>query len=279
MSLFFDEDGDLKVLPVIVGCLLGIVLFVLAINSFTVIDTGTRGVVTLGGDIRYTLTEGFHMVNPIAGVNKVTVSSQKVEVDASAASKDLQTVTAKVALTYRVEPNAVEQVYRTVRNDYESVIVAPGLQDSVKAATAQYTAEELITKRQQVRDAVMTNLRNKYAGTGITVNDFNITDFDFSPQFNAAIESKVTAEQKAKEAENKLKQVEAEAKQSVARAEAEAQAIRLQGDAANSSNYIRLKELEVQQSFAAKWNGVACQTNCWGSATGPIPVMQLGNQQ
>lgn len=253
-----------------------IFLVVIAFLPFTTVDSGERGVVKQLGQVKDTLDPGFHIVNPFTTeVIKMDVRVQKEEVDAGAASKDLQTVTTKVAINYRLDPKEVARIYTEVEKDYGPKIIAPKLQEAVKAATAKYTAEELITKRAVVKDEMKLAMTEKLSGTGILLDDFNIVNFDFSAQFNAAIEAKVTAEQKAKEAQNKLVQVQAEAQQSIEKAKAEAESIRLQSQAANNDKFIQLKQLEVQQAFANRWNGVL-PTNLYGSA--PIPFLDLGGR-
>lgn len=259
------------------GVIAVIVLILLfAFLPFTTVDSGERGVVTKFGKVDSTILEpGFHIINPFStDVIKMDTRIQKDEVEAAAASKDLQTVTAKVALNYRLDPSQVARIYIDVNKEYSAKIVAPKLQEAVKAATAKYTAEELITKRAIVKDEMKTAMVEKLNGTGIVLDDFNIVNFDFSTQFNSAIEAKVTAEQKAKEAQNKLVQVQAEAQQSIEKAKAEAQSIRLQSEAANNDKFIQLKRLEVQAEFAKRWNGVL-PVNLYGSA--PIPFLNLGN--
>jgi regulator of protease activity HflC (stomatin/prohibitin superfamily) len=253
--------------------LIFILIAVLSLLPFTTVDSGERGVVTQFGEVKNTLEPGFHVINPFStDVIKMDVRVQKDEVEASAASKDLQTVSAKVALNYRLDPKEVARIYIDVNQDYSTKIVAPKLQEAVKAATAKYTAEELITKRAIVKDEMKLAMQEKLNGTGILLDDFNIVNFDFSTQFNAAIESKVTAEQKAKEAQNRLVQVQAEAQQSIERAKAEAENIRLQSQAANSDRYIQLKQLEVQLEQARRWNG-QLPVNLYGSA--PIPFLPV----
>jgi prohibitin 2 len=260
----------------IVAAVIAVIVLVLILSfwPFTTVDSGERGVVRQFSKVIGTLEPGLHFINPFTtDVINMDVRLQKDEVEATAASKDLQTVSAKVALNYRLDPKEVMRIYTEVEKEYGVKIIAPKLQEAVKAATAKYTAEELITKRAVVKDEMKLAMAEKLQGTGILLDDFNIVNFDFSPQFNAAIEAKVTAEQKAKEAQNKLVQVQAEAQQSIERAKAEAENIRLQSQAANNDKFIQLKQLEVQQEFARKWNGVL-PVNLYGSA--PIPFLDLG---
>lgn len=268
-----------RTIKTVVYSVIGLILFVLIVSNwpFVQVSEGERGIILKFGQAQeQVLGTGLKIVNPFStDIEKMDVRVQKEEVTASAASKDLQTVSSKVAVTYHLDETKVLQVYKAVRQDYSNRYIAPNIQEAVKAATAKYTAEELITKREAVRDEIKTNFVDKLAGTGLIVDGISIVDFDFSGQFNAAIEAKVTAEQKAKEAENKLKQVEAEAKQSVAKAQAEAEAIRLQGDAANSQNYIRLKELEVQLEFAKHWTGNYPQYYITGGNNAPVQFLPI----
>lgn len=130
-------------------------------------------------------------------------------------------------------------------------LIDPALQEAVKSVTAKYTAEQLITKREEVTSAIQVQLRNKLQPSGIEVDGFNVINFDFSTSFNAAIENKVTAEQNALAAKNKLDQVKYEADQRVAEADGEAKAIAIQAAAIQNQGgaaYIQLKALE-------KWDG------------------------
>lgn len=273
----YEETRNTSTVKWVAGGIAALIVLILVIAflPFTTVDSGERGVVTKFGKVDSKILEpGFHIINPFStDVIKMDVRVQKDEIEATAASKDLQTVSAKVALNYRLDTKEVARIYTDVNKEYSVKIISPKLQEAVKAATAKYTAEELITKRAIVKDEMKVAMTEKLQGTGIILDDFNIVNFDFSTQFNAAIEAKVTAEQKAKEAQNKLVQVQAEAQQAIERAKAEAENIRLQSSAANNDKYIQLKQLEVQQTFANKWNG-QLPTNLYGSA--PIPFLDLG---
>jgi len=256
-----------------VGLMVVIVLF-LIINPFVIVSAGERGIVLNWGAVSDSiLNEGISWRVPIMQkVVKMDVKIQKEEVDASAASKDLQTVTSKVALNYHLDPDNINRLWKNIGKDYKSRVVDPGIQESVKAATAKYTAEELITKREQVKDDIKQSLKVKLANDFVIVDELNIINFDFSAEFNKTIESKQVAVQQALKAENDLKRIKTEAEQRVATAEAEAKSIRLQSDAANNEKYILLKELEVKMKMAEKWNGVL-PGNIYASA--PLPIMDI----
>ena len=201
------------------------------------------------------------MVNPItSSILIFDVRIQKEAVQASAASKDLQTVTTTLALNYHLDPEKVDQLYQKIGKDYKERIIDPAVQEAIKSITAKYTAEELITKRELVKQEVKIALFERLKGDFIAVDDLSIVNFDFSSSFNAAIENKVTAEQDALAAKNKLEQVKFEAEQRVAEAKGEAEAIKIQAQAITQqggADYVKLKSIE-------KWNGV-------------LPVYSLGN--
>ena len=237
------------------GFSIGLIIFLLLIVvlnfPFGTIGAGERGIqLRFGAVTGKIFNEGLYFRIPfVETIKKIDVKIQKDEVGASAASKDLQTVSSVVALNYHLDPLGVAKLYQEVGVDYNSRIIAPALQESVKAATAEFTAEELITKRPEVRERIKELLSEKLVKRNILLDDFNIISFDFSLTFNAAIEAKVTAEQKALAAQNKLEQVKFEAKQKVADARGKAEAIRIESAALrNNPQVLQLRALE-------KWDG------------------------
>lgn len=250
-----------------------IVAIILFFGSFTIVRTGDIGIVYRLGKITRTLEPGFHFKAPfIDGVTKVDTLSQKEQVPATAASKDLQNVNATVAVEFGVDPQKVTQLYQEIGKDYKSKVIDPAVQEAVKGATAKYTAEELITKRELVREDIKVSLSARLTASYINLKQVSIVNFDFSPGFNNAIEEKVKAEQNALTSKNLLEQKKYEAEQVIVTAEATAKSIRLQSDAANNEKYIALKRLEVELEQAKKWNGVL-PVNVYGSA--PIPFLNV----
>lgn len=226
----------------------------IVINPIVKVDAGERGVLTHWGavDQEVILEPGIHWRMPIRDkVIKMDVLTQKEERGASASSKDLQIVTSKVAINYHLDPLSVNKLYENLRREYSDRVISPAIEEFIKKTTAQFTAEELITKREEVkgqlRDAITENLERNH----IMVEDIFITDFDFSADFNKAIEAKVTAEQRALEEKNKLEQIKFQAEQKITTAEAEARAIEIQAQAVTQQggkDYVQLKAIE-------KWNG------------------------
>ena len=155
----------------------------------------------------------------------MNIQIQKAVATESTASSDLQEVTTTVAVNYRLRSDSVLTIYRDLRNDYETRVITPNIQEALKAATAKYVATELITERESVKDSFFNILKSKLSTYGIEVLSVSVTEFQFSPSFTQAIEAKVTAEQNALAAKNKLQQIEYEAQQQVIQATANATAL------------------------------------------------------
>jgi regulator of protease activity HflC (stomatin/prohibitin superfamily) len=233
------------------------ILFLLA--PFTVVDTTERAVITNFGTVDRVLGDGFHFVNPFTeDVHTFKVSAQKVEVAATAASKDLQDVTTTVAVQYKLDETRVGELYSEYQRGVQTTVIDPAIQDAIKAGTASYTAEQLITQRPLVKEAIEVALKERLAEAFVIVTNVDIVNFNFSESFNSAIEAKVTAEQEAQKAKNDLARVEFEAQQRIEQAKAEAEAIRIQAEAVTSqggADYVELQRIE-------RWNGQGCTSYC-----------------
>lgn len=236
----------------LIGSVVVIALLIM-LSPFTIVGAGERAVITRLGQVDRTLNPGIHWVTPLTeSVHNFDVQTQKITVDSSAASKDLQDVLATVALNYNVNPESVAALYVNIGDDYDSRIIQPALQEAIKSATAKYTAEELITKRASVKESILSSVKERLGQSFIEVSDVAITEFKFSPSFNEAIEGKVKAEQNALTAKNLLEQKKYEAEQVVVTAQAEAEAIKIKAQAINSQggeDYVNLEAVH-------KWNGI-----------------------
>lgn len=250
---------------IIASSLIGLLVVILIVGSWTTINPGERGIVIRLGSINRVLDQGLHFKIPLVeSIKKMDVRIQKSQIEATAASKDLQNVSSHIALNFQIDANKVDVLYQQIGIDFESRIIAPALQEAVKAATARYTAEELITKREQVKNEIKTSLSERLTPNHILVTDVNIVNFEFSSSFNAAIEAKVTAEQQALASKNKLEQVKYEAEQRIVQSKAEAEAIKIQAEALKENK--SLVELEAVK----KWDGKLPQY-----MTGPTPFINL----
>lgn len=234
------------------------------VSSIQIVPAGSTGVVLTFGKVSdRVMTEGLNFKIPF--IQKVAVISnkiQKTEVDANAVSKDLQSVSSSIAVNYRINSDASAGIYRNIGRDYESVVLLPAVQESMKSISAKYTAEELITERAAVGEEIKSTLSEKVSSYGITIDKFNIVNFDFSAEFNQAIEAKQVAEQnllKTKtEQEEQIVIAEAEAQKKKIAAEAEAQATLTTAEAeaqANQKIAASLTDSVVEYQKIQKWNG------------------------
>jgi regulator of protease activity HflC (stomatin/prohibitin superfamily) len=239
------------------GIIVVAVLFALfLLNPFVVIGAGERGVVLNFGAVQKTvLGEGLHTRVPIMqSVAIMDVRVQKAQTDADAASKDLQDTHSTIAINYHLYPDYANWVYQNIGTNYKDRIIDPAVQESVKAVTAKYTAVELITQRDQVRNEIRDILKSRLAGYHIDVDDFSIVNFKFSPQFAQAIEAKQTAEQLALKAQRDLERIKIEAEQKIANAKAEAEALKLQ-KANVTPELVQLRQIEATLKAIEKWDG------------------------
>ena len=193
---------------ILIPILVIVIIFALIIllNSFTAVPTGFIGVKTTFGKVSNSvIEEGLNFKVPfIEKIVLIDCRTQKAEINCSTASKDLQEVYLNVAINYNVNRTTAQTLYKEVGVNYASIIISPSLLESVKSITAQYTAEELITKRTEVSDKMEELLKSKIETRGFNVIDFNITDLNFSAVYNQAIENKQVAEQEAKQAQYEL---------------------------------------------------------------------------
>lgn len=233
-----------------------VVVIVLLTGAFYTIDAGERGVeLTFGKPNMESVGEGLHFKIPIAqSVKKFEVKTQKIEVDADASSKDLQDVQTKIALNYHLKSDSVPSLYQEIGSDYKSRVIDPAIQESVKSVQAMFTAQELISKRTEVRKQIQDMLSEKLNKYYIVVDDFNIVNFQFSAEFDKAIEEKVTAEQQKLKAEMDLERIVIEKEQEITRAQAEAESLRLQKMEV-TPELLTLRSIEVQSQAIEKWDG------------------------
>ena len=228
-----------------------LILVVLLYSALGTVPAGHRGVLLRLGRVTGEVKgEGLYAKIPfIDTVRIMDCRIQKEQVKTECSSKDLQTINAILALNFRVQPERCQDVYQNIGMKYLETIVAPAMQEGVKAAIAQYTAEELVTKRETVRERMTELLGQRLAPLGIKTETLNIINLTFGAAFNQAIEAKVTAEQNALAAKNILAQRQYEAQQLVATAKGKAEAMQIEAESLRTNpSILRLRALE-------KWNG------------------------
>lgn len=238
--------------------LLVIALFILItiICSITTVPTGFVGIKTRFGQVQdAVIQEGFNFKLPyIEKIVKLDCRTQKTEYTMEASSKDLQKISNfKVAVNYNITKDTANDLYRKVGVDYKSIIVEPAIQEAMKATIANYTAEELITKRNEVSAFALEALFNKLQDSGITLTALNIIDLSFSQEFDKAVEEKQIVEQQTEKAKYELEKAKVENEKKIENAKAEAEVMKQQ-NAQITDQYLRLKEIENQKAMIDKWN-------------------------
>lgn len=263
---------------IMLGVVTAAIILLAVFNSYATIDAGERGILlTFGKAEERILQPGLQFKTPFAqSVVKIDVRTQKVESGAlNAASKDLQIVTTTVTAQYHLEPGKVNTIYKQIGTlkDVNSKIIEPAIREAVKATTAQFAAEKLITERELVKEKIKADLKERLSGRDISFEDALITDFDFSPEFNKAIENKVTQEQNALAAKNKLEQVKFEKEQTIEIAKGAAESIRIQGEALRENPQL------VSLKIAERWDGKLSLVTMSGGATPLFDISSVIMQQ
>lgn len=228
---------------------IAVLAVLLVANSAISVQAGHTGVITTFGKVSPTvLQEGLHFKVPfVQQVVQIDNRVLKTDVESTSASKDLQNVSSTISVNYRIDTADSANIYQNVGTRFDEVIVKPAIQECVKAVTAQFTAEELITERQTISKLMLEALASKINPYGLRIEVFNIISFDFSEEFNKAIEAKQTAQQNALKAEQDLVRIKVEAQQKIEQAKAEAEAYRVKNE--------EITNATIQMEFINKWDG------------------------
>jgi prohibitin 2 len=238
-----ENVGGRPFVRIVIPAIIGIIILLFIVSaSVKIVDAGYRGVLLKFGavDTSVALNEGIHFVTPFRdSVIQMEVRTQKTVENAASASKDLQDVTTQVALNYRINPDRAQVVYQQLGFEYGNRVIAPAIQESVKQVTARFNAEELITKRETVKNQIEEQIKARLAPYNIVVDTISITEFQFSDQFRKAVEAKVEAQQRALQAQNDLRRIEIEAQQNEAKAVGEQKANVARADGIRQANVLQ----------------------------------------
>lgn len=204
-------DERTKVVTKLTGGAIGLITVVavflfIFMFCFRTVGVGQVGIVTRFGNVTREQGSGIllKMPWPIEHLTKMNVKTQKEQQDATAATHDLQSVTTTIALNYHLTPDTAKKVFTDVGVNYREVVIDPVLQESIKAVTAKYDANELISQRGQVEIALQDIFTKKLTTKGITVDNVSIVNFEFSKAFDNAIEQKQVSQQQAQKAKYDL---------------------------------------------------------------------------
>ncbi|MEB3180197.1 MAG: prohibitin family protein [Nostocaceae cyanobacterium] len=243
---------------IVAGILLAIVVIV-SFNSFIIINPGQAGVISILGKARdNALMEGIHLKPPLISIIDVyDLTVQKFEVPAESSTKDLQNLSARFAINFRLDPTQVVEVRRKQGSleNIVSKIIAPQTQESFKIAAANRTVEEAITKRAELKEDFDTALGERLDKYGIIVLDTSVVDLTFSPEFARAVEEKQIAEQRAQRAVYVAREAEQEAQAEINRAKGKAEAQRLLAETLKTQG----GQLVLQKEAIEAWKSGGAQ--------------------
>jgi len=265
-------------LPVVIGTMV-ILIFLFGAMSLTSIPVGHTGILLTFGRVQEgALSEGLHFIIPFA--QQVVAMDNRVqilEVYTQAFSRDIQTVSARLAVNYQIRREYTFEIYRSIGLNFESVIIEPAVHEVLKNISAQYTAEELISLRARVSDEIMATLNEEMQKSGITVTALNIIDFDFTDDFIRAVEEKQIAEQRQQQADidnvTMVLRSAAEAESITILAQAQAEALRIIAEGVAESYRLQneyLTELNVLLEWIGQWDGAVPLVQSGGDSGGFI---------
>ncbi|MGH8001948.1 MAG: prohibitin family protein [Brasilonema sp.] len=268
----------------LVAGILAAIVVIFSLNSFIIMNPGQAGVLSILGKARDgALIEGIHLIPPfISVVDVYDLTVQKFEVPAESSTKDLQTLSARFAINFRIDPTQIVDIRRkqgTLENIVNKII-APQTQESFKIAAARRTVEEAITQRSQLKEDFDMALGQRLDKYGIIVLDTSVVDLTFSPEFARAVEEKQIAEQRAQRAVYIAREAEQEAQAEINRAKGKAEAQRLLAETlkAQGGQLVLQKEaIEAWKTGGAQMPKVLVMS---GDTKSSVPFLfNLGNMQ
>lgn len=264
----FGSEGGIKISIVLI-LLVGVII--LTGMSTTIVGVGERGVKDTFGNVSpKVLTEGLHFKIPIVQtIKKYDVKTVRTEIRTEAYTKDIQTSHITYILNYNLQPDYAAKMALQVGPDYESIIIRPTVEGSVKDTIGKWNADALVNNRELAAKEIFDMVGKSLKEQGIVVSGFNIVDIKYASEFERAIESKVKAQQEALQAKNKTVQVEEEAKQKLVSAKAEAESMRIRANALTQNKSL------VQYEAVQKWDGKMPAYMMGGT----VPFINVGGGQ
>ena len=232
--------------------------------SFRVVPPGHTGVrVTAGNVSEQPVNEGLTFRIPfVQSIRVMDNRIQGMQFTTEAVTNDLQAVTMSYTVNYSLSSDMTVNIFQTIGMGYQSIIVRPIVEETIKDITARYPIEQLITERARVSAAITSQLQTLLGERGLVFERFNIENFAFGVEFSEAIEAVRIAEQAALRAEQDLARVEFEAQADIVRADAEARAAILAAEAQAEMLRLQAQELTEENIVALwieRWNGVLPQ--------------------
>ena len=285
-----NPKGYLGIIVAVAVLVLAIILF----NLCTVqIDTGYTAIVTTFGKVEdYTLEAGFHLKSPFQRIILMDNREQKTPFSTQAFSSDIQQVDIVGSINYAINKSTAMTLFKEVGTDYFSKLVYPRMLENTKAVFSKYTAENLVSAREQLSVQIRENMSDEMVRYGISVISISIENIDFTDAFTDAVEAKQVAAQRKLQAEIEQEQKTMETQQAASRqkieAEAKASVIKINADADAYSTKVKAEaEAEANEKIAKsltqrlieftqvnRWNG-QMPVYVSGDGAGVLPVMTL----
>ena len=264
IKFFYDEEMDEFKWGHMIGSFVAlIVVIILAFSMIKTVPTGYTGILTTFGKVEpNTVSAGVHVIAPWQKIVKLDNRTQKVSVETDTFSKDIQQVKVSLAVNFCIDQATAQELYKTVGVNYYESVVLPRILENVKAVVAEYSAENLVAKRGELSDEILTRLTDDAAAYGINIISISVEDIDFTDEFTDAVERKQVASQNklAAETEQAQKTMEeqaaadravisakAKAEQDIIAANAELEVTKIQAEAAL---YAGEKEAEMNKRIA-----------------------------
>lgn len=275
------NQSDLGVSGILFGIIAALIILIGA-NSFVIINPGQAGVLSVLGKARDgALLEGIHFKPPlISNVDVYDVTVQKFEVPAQSSTRDLQELSARFAINFRLDPLKVVEIRRTqgTLENLVSKVIAPQTQESFKIAAAVRTVEESITKRTELKQDFDIALDQRLQKYGIIVLDTSVIDLTFSAEFARAVEEKQIAEQRAQRAIYIAQEAEQEAQADINRAKGKAEAQRLLAETLKAQGGLLVLQKEAIEAWKEGGAQMPKVLVTGGQSNSSIPFLfNLGN--
>lgn len=275
-----------------ISALIGVILaaVIVVASCIAVVPTGYTGILTTFGKVEdRTVSSGINVIAPWQKVITMDNRTQKVQIQTSAFSSDIQQVDLVISVNYCIDQSTAQTLYKTVGENYYDNVMFPRIQENTKAVFSQYTAENLIAKRDELSDMVADATAKDLATYGITIVSISIEDIDFTDAFTNAVEAKQVAAQNKLTAETEQAQktmeeqaaaeraiiaAQAEADQSIIAANAELEVVKIQAEA---SLYAGEKEAEMNRRISESLTEALIKYYWIKGWNGELPATVLSN--
>lgn len=230
------EEWEWSIPKIIIASVLALILLLTLISCISTVPTGYTGILTTFGRVEdRTMGAGVHFIAPWQKIVKLDNRTQKVEINAQAFSSDIQQVDLKMSVNYCIDQATAQNLYKTVGKQYYDTVLYPRILENTKSVFAKYSAEELVSHRQDLSSEIQKLLTADATRYGIQIVNFSVEDIDFTDAFTNAVEAKQVAAQNKLTAETQQAQKTMEqeqiAKRRIIDANAAAEEAKIQAEA------------------------------------------------